>query len=175
MSRSHPKIPPEVKELADEVGSFMEYWGFKKVHGQIWTHLALSDRALHATELRARLCVSKALISMTLNDLMEYEVIYAAGKGERGRTLYLPTENVLEAILNVVRRREFRLVHRIETTYKLLTRLTKDEREQSGLSPERIRFLGSFIQDGMGAMEQFLKMATFSLDKSLQIPSVELK
>lgn len=165
------KVIPEIQELADEVGAFMEFWGFKKVHGQIWVHLALSDYPLHATDLRQRLGVSKALISMTLADLLEYRVVYEAGKGERGRIVYLPNENILEAILTVVRRREFRLIHRIQSTYRLVSRLSREEKTASGLNLERVKFLGEFIQSGMQAMEQFLKMASFSLDKSLEIPA----
>ena len=80
--------PSELDALAEQVGEFIQYWGFKKVHGRIWTHLWLSDHPLDAGDLGKRLQISKALVSMSIADLLEYDVIQEVGRGEQGTTLY---------------------------------------------------------------------------------------
>lgn len=57
-------LPPELEDLANEVGDFICYWGFKKIHGRLWTHIYLARVPLDAGQLMQRLKVSKALISL---------------------------------------------------------------------------------------------------------------
>lgn len=68
-------VPAYIETLAEQVGSFIQYWGFKKIHGQIWTHVWLAKNPIDATTLVLRLEVSKALISLAIKDLVHYDVI----------------------------------------------------------------------------------------------------
>ncbi|MGA3762246.1 ArsR family transcriptional regulator, partial [Bacillus velezensis] len=85
---------PELEDFAEQIGQFIEYWGFKRVHGRLWVHLMLSEAPLDASQLIRRLRVSKALVSMSLGDLLEYDVIEEAGKSARGTQLYRAREDV---------------------------------------------------------------------------------
>src|SRR4051812_25087650 len=113
-------VLPELEDLAEQIGEFIEYWGYKKVHGRIWTHLILSETPLDATALIRRLGISKALASMSLADLISPGVIYEAGRGKRGTILYAPNLNLTQVILNVLRQRERRMLARIAASFALL-------------------------------------------------------
>lgn len=123
-------FPPELEELASEVGEFICYWGFKKIHGRIWTHIYLAEQALDAGQLMQRLKVSKALISLSLNDLLKYDVILEAGKSSRGTQTYLPNPDVLDVILNVLRRRERKMLTKAETSHKMLSSLSEESQRR---------------------------------------------
>ena len=56
-------------EVADAVGALMEFWGFKRVMGRIWTTLYLEGEALPAQEICDRLGISGGAASMTLSEL----------------------------------------------------------------------------------------------------------
>ena len=39
-------INRRVMEVCDSIGDFIEYWGFKAIHGRVWALLALSTDPL---------------------------------------------------------------------------------------------------------------------------------
>src|SRR5256885_9455803 len=75
-------------EVADAVGGLMEFWGFKRTMGRIWTTLYLSDDPLSAAELCARLEISSGAASMTLNELERWGVV-SRPRPPGGRRRYL--------------------------------------------------------------------------------------
>src|SRR5258708_3849854 len=77
------EYPHEIESLSNEIGKFIHHWGFKKIHGKIWTHLYLSETPLDAGTLMKRLDVSKALMSLSLRDLLKYKVIIRAFETSR--------------------------------------------------------------------------------------------
>src|SRR5690606_9879511 len=97
------KVPPEFEDLASQIGEFIEYWGFKKIHGQIWTHIFLSQNPIDATTLVKRLHVSKALVSLAIKDLMKYEVIQVVGQGTRRKVLFQSNPDLTRVICSVLR------------------------------------------------------------------------
>jgi DNA-binding transcriptional regulator GbsR (MarR family) len=143
--KTQGRLPPEIEDLADQIGSFIEYWGFKKVHGQIWCHLSLSLKPLDASELRERLSVSKALVSVSLKELLEFGVIHECGKSERGTRLYRAVDDVMIPIIEILRRRERRMLSRIESAYHLLGRLSSEEALHANLDPLRVAYVGQLI------------------------------
>lgn len=156
-------FPPELEELANEVGEFICYWGFKKIHGRIWTHIYLSDHPLDAGQLMQRLRVSKALISLSLNDLLKYDVILESGKSARGTQTYVANPDVLDVILNVLRRRERKMLTKAETSHRMLTSLNGDATSRAKLHPERILALGRMIHQAQNALSSLLELATVDL------------
>src|ERR1700704_5664289 len=68
-----------VHEVADAVGGLMEFWGFKRVMGRLWSVLYLTGEPLGAAELCERLAISSGAASMTLADLERW------GGGKRSR------------------------------------------------------------------------------------------
>jgi len=162
MSKS-TKVAPELQDLADQVGEFIEYWGFKRVHGKVWLHFFLSESPLDAAEIIGRLGISKALVSMTLNELLEYEVILPAGKSTRGTELFVANTETVAVILNVLRKREKRMLSRVEAAHRLLKQLPARERKSLELSEDRQEHLTQLIQNAQAAIEGILGLTQVDL------------
>lgn len=160
MKKDEWKNLPELEEFASQVGSFMEYWGFKKVHGQIWCHMYLSSEPLDASELMKRLDISKALVSISLKELLDFEVIEEAGKSPRGTRLYKAREDLRATILDTLRRRERKMMSRIMGAFTLLEKLDEAELEAHRIEQRRLEFLGMMI-----------RMVDMSLDQMIKKPS----
>jgi DNA-binding transcriptional regulator GbsR (MarR family) len=158
--------PAELKRLADQIGEFIQYWGFKKVHGRIWTHIFLANKPIDAAEIMRRLGVSKALVSMSLSDLMRYDVIEEAGRSERGTLVYKANPDVMNVILNVVRQREKLMFSRIRAAQKNLTALPQ---KTGSIDSEKLRTLGTFINMGHDALETFLVRGRFDMTGAKKI------
>ena len=156
-------IPPELEDLAAEVGEFICYWGFKKIHGRIWTHIYLSREPLDAGQLMVRLGVSKALISLSLNDLQRYDVIQDGPKSARGTQTYFANPDVLDVILNVIRRRERKMLARADQSHRLLSALNPDIQARAGVDLDRIESLGVIIGQAQNALTSLLELATVDL------------
>jgi DNA-binding transcriptional regulator GbsR (MarR family) len=163
MSNRSKTVLPEVRDFADQVGEFIQYWGFKKVHGRIWTHLFLSKTPLDAAEIMKRLSISKALVSMSLSDLLAYDVVEEMGKSTRGTLTYAANADVLSVILNVIRQRERRMFSRIVAAHKLLDSVSATEQKTAGIDRERLEAMGGLINLGYEALETFLSRFRFDL------------
>jgi HTH-type transcriptional regulator, glycine betaine synthesis regulator len=61
--------------VSDSVGRLMEFWGFKRNMGRVWTVLYLSPEPLTAGDLRDRLQLSSGAVSMTLTELLRWGTI----------------------------------------------------------------------------------------------------
>ncbi len=156
-------LPKPLEELAEHVGTFIEFWGFKRVHGRLWTFLLLADRPLDASDLIQRLRVSKALVSMTLADLLAHRVIEEAGKSERSTQLYRPNPDLVDVIANVLKHRERRMVARILMSFRALRALGDDELEAAGVDPQRLKTFGRLVEGTSKALESFVSGLRFDL------------
>jgi DNA-binding transcriptional regulator GbsR (MarR family) len=156
-------LPPELEELADEIGDFICYWGFKKIHGRLWTHIYLANQPLDAGLLMRRLKVSKALISLSLNDLLKYEVIHENGKSPRGTQTYVANPNVLDVILNVLRRRERKMLTKAETSHKMLLSLNQDKLHRANLHRPRVESIGRMIHQAQNSLASLLELVNLDL------------
>lgn len=152
------RVPPELSDVADQVGSFMEYWGFKSIHGRIWTHIFLSSEPLDAGALIRRLDVSKALMSMSLAELLDHEVIQVAGKSENGTTTYTANPDITHTILTILRKRERRMLTRVSSAAKTLPHGGQGEVK---MSSDRIKALQSMIQTAEETLECLLTLKSF--------------
>lgn len=167
---------PELQELSEQIGEFIHYWGFKRVHGRIWTQLFLSDQPLDSADLVREMKISKALVSISVRELLQYEVIIEAGKSDRGTNLYSVNADLLQVILNVLRGREKRLLGRIEAAHEALERLSDHDKVANGIAPARLKKLKSLVTDASGALEGLISLRsvnfaefkdTFTLDQML--------
>jgi DNA-binding transcriptional regulator GbsR (MarR family) len=152
-------VPPELTELVNQVGNFIEYWGFKNVQGRIWAHLWLSSEPLDAADLMKRLDISKALVSISMKEMLEYEVVLEVGKSERGTLLYRANPDKEKVIMNVLRRRERMMMARISSAFKLLEKMNPIDKKYHRLSQDQMSQMGEmvgnveFLLDSILAME----------------------
>lgn len=127
MSMKNNEIPIEVQNLADLVGQFIQYWGFKKIHGEIWAHIWLAKSPIDATTLVKRLGVSKALVSLAIKDLIQYDVIRTFSEGDRRKILLIANKDVHTVIINVLKSRESKLIEQILASQNQLEKCSDDK------------------------------------------------
>lgn len=64
-----------VMKVCDAVGAFIEYWGFKAVHGRIWTLLAVSQGPLAQSRVAELLGVSRSSVSGAMSELFDFGLV----------------------------------------------------------------------------------------------------
>lgn len=149
---------PEMEYLAELVGEFIEYWGFKKIHGKIWTHLYLSEVPLDASALIQKLEVSKALISISLKDLLDFHVIIESGLSAEGTRLYVANPDIQKVITNVIRQREKIMMGKIQAAFNHVKKLSKEEVTAHQLNSNRMKDLDKFIKNGEKGLDAIITL-----------------
>jgi DNA-binding transcriptional regulator GbsR (MarR family) len=72
---AEPALSSAEAVVGDAVGRLMEFWGFKRNMGRVWTLLYLSPTPLTAGDLKDRLMISSGAVSMTLAELIRWGVV----------------------------------------------------------------------------------------------------
>ena len=139
---------PEVDYLAELVGEFIQYWGFKKIHGKIWLNLYLSEAHLDAAALMSKLNVSKALISISIKDLLDFGVIIERGLSAEGTRTYVANPDLHTVISHVLRQREKVMMGKIQAAFTQLKNVSKEEILNNKIESTRVKELDRFIRNG---------------------------
>jgi DNA-binding transcriptional regulator GbsR (MarR family) len=109
-AESPDRLTTRVVAVCDAVGDFIESWGFRSIHGRVWTLLALSSRPLAQAEIAERLGVSRSLVSMAMTELDGFGLVRSVGPERQA-----PWEANLDVwpiITDVLRSREWMLMER---------------------------------------------------------------
>jgi len=92
--------------VSDVVGRLIEFWGFKRNMGRVWTVLYLSPDPLSAEDLRHALQLSSGAVSMTLSELARWGVVRRVWiQGER-KDFYTAEVQLWRMISRVFNERE---------------------------------------------------------------------
>jgi len=124
---------PSEQLLSDAVGRLMEFWGFKRHMGRIWTVLYLSDEPLGATELRDKLQLSAGSVSMALSDLQRWGVVKKIWVHGQRRDHFVAESNLWKMVSRVFRERE--LVEVLEAIGAMESALTSLEDKLASRDP----------------------------------------
>ena len=122
--KSQIEVKKAQNELARAVGDFMRYWGFRRIHGQLWLHIYLSPEPLSGAELTRLLTVSKALVSPALVELQKYGLIRAHEVDKKTKK-YTAHPNVYQVIQKVLKERELKLIQKAEQAVHKLQKATQ--------------------------------------------------
>ena len=106
---SEPVTQAEL-EVADTIGRLMEFWGFKRPMGRMWTLLYLSPSPLGAAELGEQLKMSAGAVSMTLNELLKWGAVKKSWRPGERRDFYEAEISIGKLVQRVLRERELELV-----------------------------------------------------------------
>jgi DNA-binding transcriptional regulator GbsR (MarR family) len=147
---------PEIEYLAELVGEFIEYWGFKKIHGRIWLHLYLGETPLDASDLMKKLSVSKALVSISIKDLLAYEVILEKGLSDTGTRLYVANPDLQSVITKVLRQREKIMMGKIQAAFSQLKKMPKQDFMNHKIELGRMKDLERFIRTGEKGLDTLM-------------------
>ncbi len=133
----------KLHQLAAVVGEFIRYWGFRKIHGEIWTVVFLSQAPLSGVEIGRILKVSKALVSPALKELIKEGLIQTTQSENSKTKRYEAHDNVSTVIRGVLRRREQRMLADAAAKHVALLDVA---RSTTSLNSKRIETLGTLIQ-----------------------------
>ena len=151
----------EVDELSDRVGEFIRYWGFKNIHGKVWCLLFLNNEPLSAAQLIEKAGVSKALMSQTLSELLEFQVIQCVDECVKNRR-YCTNQKILSVITAVLRRREREMLGNIHKHFRAVESFSEEQLESVGLSKSRVDRLGKMISFAETFLNSMLRFESFS-------------
>jgi HTH-type transcriptional regulator, glycine betaine synthesis regulator len=107
-NRRRTPLDKRVLQVTDAVGAFIEYWGFKAVHGRVWALLALRRDPMAQTEIAEFLGVSRSLISGSISELSSQGLVTAIG--DHRNAPYAAALDVWPVIKDVLRGREWMLL-----------------------------------------------------------------
>ena len=161
---AHAQLTRRVRQVADAAGRFIEYWGFKAVHGRVWTLLALSWRPLSQTELCELLDVSRSLMSKTMTELQTYGLVRAVS--DHRNAPYEAVLDVWPTIADVLRRREWMMIEES----RLALEAAIEEADLVGESGEvpwdasRMRMLLNMTELAQSLLKILISMRVQSLD-----------
>jgi DNA-binding transcriptional regulator GbsR (MarR family) len=152
----------ELKFLSKSVGSFIKYWGFKNIHGEIWTYLYLTNRPMSSTELQAELGISKGLLSKSINELINYDLIEFVESIEHGRATYTAKESFFRVIQTVLNRRELFLIDDTLDKIRKIEKLSPLSLKETDIDLHRLKKLKKITQYAQKTVVAITKFKDFS-------------
>lgn len=134
----------------------MEFWGFKRVHGRVWTILFLAADPLSSAEIRRRLGISVGAASMALAELRRWGAVREAVTPRSRAVHYEPETNIWRLISRVMQDRERRILDESLEVFEDACRVLR-EGEGSGPMPsafrvERLVWLTKLAQGMLGML-----------------------
>lgn len=106
-----------ILRVADAIGGLMEFWGFKRNMGRIWTLLYLAPAPLSAADIGERLSLSSGAVSMLLAELTHWGAVKKAWVPGTRRDHYESEVNIWKLVSRVFRERE---LHKISELIEIL-------------------------------------------------------
>jgi len=158
---------PSEAAVSDVVGRLIEFWGFKRNMGRIWSVLYLSPEPLSAEDLRVALKLSSGAVSMTLSELLRWGVVRKVWvQGER-KDFFTAEVQLWRMISRVFNEREkSEIVLAIEAFEEALAEVSKlrsspdpKTRARAELQYERIKQLLELAKLGRRLIETLLSTA----------------
>lgn len=143
------QIEERKAKLADSVGEFIKYWGFKEIHGRLWIHIYLSHQPITAKELTARLGVTKGLVSTALAELIAYQVIERVHIGDARSAGYQSNSDLVQVINNVLRNRELKLTTKIQENIEALAIVMENNEPEMHDKLLKLEEMTSFAIDSL--------------------------
>lgn len=149
----------ELDELSHRLGELIHNWGFKRIHGRIWTRLFLSTRPLDAADLIQQLDISKALVSISMRELLDLKAVEEVGRSARGTNLYRANGDLNAIYLELLRRRERTMLEQTSASLSILANVDAVALSESEISPTQLDVLATHLKSAMGLVNKTLSSA----------------
>ncbi|TDI85185.1 MAG: hypothetical protein E2O76_14845 [Caldithrix sp.] len=163
---TNEKVEEKKKRLADSVGDFIRYWGFKEVHGRIWVHIYLAENPITAKELTKKLGVTKGLVSTALAELIAYQVVEKVNVGDARSPGYQSNTDLVQVINNILRNRELKLTTRIKEDSEALA---KEMVDADSLMLDKINKLQDMTRFAVDSLQKLLNSKAISTERFIKI------
>ncbi len=161
MDHLKEQLEHDLCELSEKIGEFIRYWGFKKIHGKIWCLLFLSEEPLDASQLIERTGVSKALMSQSLHELLEYKVIVIIDENKKKKR-YVTNRNILSVITSVLRQREQVLLGDAMRHFRRVDNFSDEQLKLLGVNKDNLTRLGRMINFAEKFLASMLRFESIS-------------
>jgi DNA-binding transcriptional regulator GbsR (MarR family) len=144
-------------EVADAVGGLMEFWGFKRIMGRIWSLLYLRGEPLSAAELCQELAISTGAASMTLTELEHWGVVRRLRPPGNRREYFEAETDIWRMVSRVLRERELTQIERALDVFdrvreQLVRGASPSEKSRLDEVAERIGRLADLARMGRGLL-----------------------
>ncbi len=117
MSSEDEELRAAELRVADAIGSLMEFWGFRRAMGRLWTVLYLSDQPVPAAELSERLHMSVGAVSMAVSELQKWGVVRRTWRPGDRRDFYEAETSIWKMVSRVFRERELQMVRQVSEDF----------------------------------------------------------
>ena len=141
------------RRLSLAIGDFIRYWGFRRIHGAIWTQLYLSHKPMTGTDLSQRLKLSKALISPALAELSAWGLVVVIPSEDSKKKIYTAVEDVDKVIKHVLKTREQKIISGVVSE---LSVLKKTDTRSIQLDSQRLDKLDDMVRAAQYMLQLFL-------------------
>lgn len=101
-------------EAADAIGRLMEFWGFRRHMGRLWTVLYLSPEPMTTAELSETLQLSSSAVSLSLGELVRWGAVRKTWRPGERKDFYAAENSVWKLLRRVYERRELNLIREAE-------------------------------------------------------------
>ncbi len=142
-------------DFVDSIGDFIEYWGFKKVHGRIWALTYLNDSPIDANYLMENLKISKALTSMSIKELLQYNVLLEVKKSRPETQKYKANPDITSVIMKVLKDREMKLLKQIHQNFN---KVKKNSHNIENLNPLKLDEVGTMISTAQSVLSTITQL-----------------
>lgn len=122
----------------EAIGQIIESWGFKKIMGMTWAFLYLCPEPACAKDMCKALNVSPALVSITLQELLRWQVVKKISPIGKRRDYYVAEHDLWKMLSKIVEYREKPQVEIVEDKLNLaLGALDNENRSRPDLKSKR--------------------------------------
>lgn len=129
-----------VLDACEAAGAFIEYWGFKAIHGRVWTLVAIAREPMSQIEIAERLGVSRSLVSQAVAELESFGLLRPVA--ENRKAPYVAVLDVWPTIADVLRRREWRIIDEARHAFEAAAEEVELAAD-SPYDPDRLRLLAT--------------------------------
>ena len=102
---------------ADAMGRLMEFWGFRRHMGRIWTVLYLSPEPMTTLALSETLQLSSSAVSLSLAELMRWGAVRKTWRPGERKDFYEAETSMWKLLRRVYERRELNLIRETIETF----------------------------------------------------------
>jgi len=123
---------------ADAMGRLMEFWGFRRHMGRLWTILYLSPEPMTTGELSETLQLSSSAVSLSLSELVRWGAVRKTWLPGERKDFYQAESSVWKLLRRVYERRELNLIREAIDAFGDAQRHLDEARDRLG-AEERLR------------------------------------
>ncbi|MEM8609953.1 MAG: hypothetical protein AAGF92_22865 [Myxococcota bacterium] len=138
-SNSEPSWRAAELRAADAMGRLMEFWGFRRHMGRIWTILYLSPEPMSTAGLSETLRLSASAVSLSLGELVRWGAVRKTWRPGERKDFYEAETSVWKLLRRVYERRELNLIREASEAFAdAQARLDDARDEASGEDRRRV-------------------------------------